>query len=212
MPDPADLGEPDVAVKASAKLSRELVRKVRLQRGIQSYWGGRAALLAAFVKSMNVVLSVFIAVLAFSDLGFLRGICPWLSQENEILLMGGAGLAIFLANALFNVFGLWDRPGMHTKAVELYSELLQDMRKARLESKGGDAVTAYLDQFNDRCMEIQTATVNVRGRAFNRAEAAYIRRELLRMARREIPFAFPWTVRRRATKLVDKWREAQSEL
>jgi len=190
----------------------ELVAKIRLHRGVQEFCAEKASTRTRGLQVLNVTGSSLITLVAFSDFGVLKRLFPLLTDFYVMLGVGTMGFILFLANALSHVFSLVEKEAKHRRTVEMYSEILRDLRKSLAEELSEETRSEVLQQFQDRFMDLQFSAISVVGIDFDRAQANYTRRSLVRMARRDHPFAAPWTIRKHAKAAAAKWQEEQSRL
>jgi len=193
-------------------LRRDLVRKIRQQRGVHDQLADAVRWQIAVLKTSNVIVTAFMSLVVFADFGLILKLAPQLSGFVVSLTVGCAAFLLFVANALADTFNIHERHASHQRTIHQLSELLRDVRKAYLESLPPEQAKPILHQLNERYMHIMAASENVGTRQFELAQAAYLRQQARRLARKEDPFASWFTVRKRAREKVKLWQEVESEL
>lgn len=201
-----------ISMNAIEKLQSDLVRKIRLQRGVHDVFEGRARALLTIQKTINVVITAFITLIVFADFGLIGKVIPQYSGQPASITVGVIAFILFVMNALADVFGLSNRHTDHLRAIQLYSDLLRDIKQLKASNHDSDTEREVLLQLNDRYMQITFSTLNVGGRRFVRGEKIYLRRRALRLAKKEAPFAYWWTIRKRAEELVSACSEKEGQI
>jgi hypothetical protein len=194
------------------KLRTDLVRKIRLQRGVHDVFEGKARALLTAQKTINVVFTAFITLIVFADFGLIGKILPHFSGQPASITVGVISFIIFVMNALADVFGLSSRYTDHLRAIQLYSDLLRDIKQSKVNTYDSVTEREVLMQLNDRYMQITFSSLNVGGRRFVHGETIYLRRRALRLAKKEAPFAYWWTIRKRAQELVSECLDKEGNI
>ena len=193
-------------------LQSDLIRKIRQQRGVQDHLSEALQKQVISLKAANVVISAFITLVVFADFGLIAKIAPSIRSTTVMLTIGTLSLVLFIANALAEAFSIQERLATHFTTIHLLSELLRDIRKAELGPTDADKQKVVLEQFNDRYMQIMAVSPNVGASRFEKAQAAYLRHQARRLARKDKPFASWWTIRRIAEDYVGEWKSKETEL
>jgi hypothetical protein len=147
-------------------------------------------------KTLNIVLPAVIALLAFSDINYVSTYLPWLTEGLVRLTIGIFGFLLFLVDVLAEVFDVSEKHAKHREAINLYSDLLRDLRTVKLDNESPEMRDKILQVFNQRYLQTTITTVNLTHKEFTKAEAHYLRYRAERHARRDDPFAWPWKVRK----------------
>ncbi len=182
-------------------LREELTRKIKLQRGIHDYYEDITRLWLTIQKTINVVVTAFITLIIFADFGLIEKLFPSYSGTKAMLTVGSISFLLFVINALADVFRLSTKHIEHLHAIQLYTSLLQDIRKAKSSGHPDKTELELLHQFNDRYMQISVSVLNVGGRKFERAQRVYLRRRARRKAIQDKPFAKWSTINKNASKI-----------
>jgi hypothetical protein len=123
--------------------------------------------------------------------------------------MGFGSLVLFLLAVFDQIFQITSRHDEHRRAIELYSQLLMDIGNAKLDGVPLKETRIRVEQFNHRYLQIAANTLSFTERKFARAEKAYLKMRALRRARKELVFAWPWKVRRRAKAIAQMLHESE---
>ena len=187
---------------ANDKLRSDIVRKIRLQRGVHDVFEDKTRTILVAQKLINVVMTAFITLIVFADFGLIGILLPQYSGQPVMIIVGVVSFVLFVMNAIADVFGISDQHTGHLRAIQLYADLLRDIKQSYYDSDDMAISTDMLQQFNDRYMQITFSSLNVGGRRFERGLAIYLRRRAIRLAIKENPFENWWERRKRAGKLV----------
>lgn len=199
-------------VTASDKLLSDIVRKIRLQRGVHDVFEDNARRLLTVQKVINVVATAFITLIVFADFGLINKILPEYSGDPAIITVGVMSFILFVMNALADVFGLSSRHTEHLRAIQLYSDLLRDIKQSQTADYDASTGREILLQFDNRYMQLTLSSLNLGGRKFERGETIYLRRCARRLAKKESPFASCWTIKKRANELVADCLEKEGQI
>jgi hypothetical protein len=183
-------------------MKADLECRVALQRSAHSYYEHRSRIVSIAVTAVSIILPATIAFVAFTDVSFIKTYLPWVSQNTLKLSMGFGSLALFLLAVFDQIFQITTRHDEHRRAIELYSQLLMDIGNARLDGVPLKETRIRVEQFNHRYLQIAANTLSFTERKFARAEKSYLKMRALRQARKELVFAWPWTIRKRAKAIA----------
>lgn len=197
---------------ANDKLRSEIVRKIRLQRGVHDVFEDNARRLLTVQKVINVIMTAFITLIVFADFGLIGKILPQYSGDPAIITVGVMSFVLFVMNALADVFSLSSRYTDHLRAIQLYSDLLRDIKQSQTASYDESTEREILLQFDNRYMQITLSSLNLGGRKFEHGETIYLRRCARRLAKKEAPFASCWAIKKRATELVADCLEKEGQI
>ncbi len=192
-------------------LYQDLVKKVRLQRGLHRYYELRTRFTATFVKIIDIVLPAHIVFLVFSDLTSLSSYLKWLTPVTIELLIGASGFILFVTSVLTEVFKGDSRHLDHRKAIERYTELLQEIQLTEAKAKAGRTRAEMFESFNKRYLQITVTSPTFTDKQFERAMVYLLRSKAVKSARKENPFAPFWQVPRIARSKVAEILEDPSD-
>jgi hypothetical protein len=194
------------------KLLFDLIRKIRQQRGIHDIFLDSSRLWMKAIKIFNIVSSSIVTLIVFADFGIINKIFPSLDNFWVMLTVGIISFMIFLCNALVNTFNIDNKEVEHKRAIELYSDLLRDIRKTHLDKLKDKVKEITLNQFNDRYMQITFSVIGIGGKSFIKSQSKYLRRQARRMAIKENPFLRPWQIKKQALKFVKEYQKQEHKL
>ena len=183
-------------------MKADLEYRVALQRSAHSFYEHRSRIVSIAVTAVSIILPATIAFVAFTDIAFIKAYLPWISQSALKLSIGFGSLVLFLLAVFDQIFQITTRHDEHRRAIELYSQLLMDIGNAKLDGVPLKETRIRVEQFNHRYLQIAANTLSFTERKFARAEKAYLKIRALRQARKELVFAWPWKVRRRAKAIA----------
>ena len=193
-------------------LLEDLVRKTKQKRGTHGYLEELYGKRNKAVVILNVFGSSIISLLAFSDIDILSKILMINSFDILKIILGLIGFVMFIVNVLSQIFNLTEMRMLHRKAVELYSDLLRDIRQAHAHSENNQISQELLEAFNNRYLQTTIAAVPVTISKFEKAEAGDLRHEANRRALRINPFAKYWQLRKLAKEQVEEVKKRQCTL
>jgi hypothetical protein len=87
-----------------SSLKSDLVRKIRLQIGVHSFYESRTRKVATIHKTINIILSTMISLLAFSDVSLMSTYIDFLDPDLTRFTIGVFAFLLFLENVLVEVF------------------------------------------------------------------------------------------------------------
>jgi hypothetical protein len=183
--------------------------RVLLQRSAHSYYEHRSRIVSIVVTAVSIILPATIAFIAFTDISFVKAYLPWISQNALKLSIGFGSLVLFLLAVFDQIFQITTRHNEHRRAIELYSQLLMDIRNATLDGVPIKETRIRVEQFNHRYLQIAANTLSFTEGKFARAEKAYLKMRALRQARKELVFAWPWKIRTRAIAIAQMLHEKE---
>ena len=178
----------------------ELIKKIRLQRGLHRCYELQTRYVSTVIRIVNIVLPAHIIFLAFSDIASLSKYISWLTPMNVELTIGVSGFALFVVNILTEVYKGDLKHVEHRKAIERYSELLQEInisdspqghvgKSARMRSE-------TFENFNKRYLQITVTSPTFTDKQFERGMVYLLKSKAIKSARKEQPFARFWQVRK----------------
>jgi len=200
---PEELMTQVVPSRTDENIYQDIVRKIRLQRGIHRYFELRTRFTATLVKVINIVLPAHIVFLVFSDLTSLTGYVAWLTPMRVELLIGGAGFILFVTSVLTEVFKGDQRHTEHRRAIERYTELLQEVELMDFRGKSAKMRGESFQNLHKRYLQTTVTSPTFTDKQFDRAMGYLLRSKAIKMARKEQPFASPWKIRRLAKRKVN---------
>jgi hypothetical protein len=180
-----------------------------LQRSAHSFYEHRSRIVSIFVTAVSIILPAMVAFIAFTDISFVKEYLPWIDQNNLRISMGFGSLVLFLLAVFDQIFQITTRHNEHRRAIELYSQLLMDIRNANLSGVPTKEGNIRVEQFNHRYLQIAANTLSFSEGSFARAEKAYLKNRALGQARKEHVFAWPWKIRRRAKAIAQMLYEKE---
>lgn len=179
------------------QLREDLLRKAKLQRGVHSYFEEQTQAFAIAWRIGALVVPAIMAFVAIADSTILAMVGIEMDAERARAILGVLGVIWFVVSVLADTFGIQERHREHRRAVERYTELLRDLKKAPISDEEDASLLA---QYEKRYLEIAESSRKVMDSCFDKGEAGYRRRQARRAARREHPFAMPWTLEKLARK------------
>ena len=180
-----------------------LERKSILQRSIHSYFEHRSRIISVIVTSVGIILPAMLTFIVFSDISFLKQYIPSINPNNLKLVIGLSSFLLFLLAVFDQIFQITTRHNEHRRAIELYTQLLRDMTIAELGNVSGDESNFKLELFNQRYLQVSSNTIHFTEDKFARAEKAHLKYRAIRKARKELVFAWPWQVNKRAKVIAE---------
>lgn len=163
------------------------------------------------IRIVNIVLPAHIIFLALSDIASLGKYVAWLTPMNVELTIGISGFALFVVNILTEVFKGDLRHLEHRKAIERYTELLQEIIMSESPSAEGTSVkpaksarmrSETFENFNKRYLQITVTSLTFTDKQFERGMVYLLRSKATKSARKEQPFAPFWQIRKFAKEKV----------
>jgi hypothetical protein len=197
--------------QSSKRLLEDLIRKIRLHRGVHDVHLDKNRALLNFLKVFNIVSSSIITLVIFADFGLIKVIFPNLNNFWVMLVVGFISFFLFLLNSIINSFNIDHCEFEHGRAIELLSDLLRDIRKIDFESIEDKSKELLINQFNDRYMQITFSTINIGGRKFEKANAIYLKRQARKLAIKENPFQNSIQIRQLAIQKVKEYQKIEKE-
>jgi hypothetical protein len=192
-------------------MKADLERKAVMRRSAHSYYEHRSHIVSVVVTAFSIILPAIIAFIAFTDISFVKAYLPWIDINDLRMAMGFGSLALFLLAVFDQIFQITTRHNEHRRAIELYSQLLMDIRSANIGSVSAKESNIRMEQFNQRYLQIASNTLSFTEGRFARAEKAYLKKRALRQARKELVFAWPWKIRRRAKAIAQNLYEKEEQ-
>jgi hypothetical protein len=183
-------------------MKANLEHRVLLQRSAHSYYEHRSRIVSIVVTAVSIILPATVAFIAFTDVSFVKTYLPWVNENIMKISIGLGSLVLFLLAVFDQIFQITTRHNEHRRAIELYSQLLMDIRNAKLDGVPAKELNIRLEQFNHRYLQIASNSLSFTEGKFARAEKAYLKQRALRQARKELVFAWPWKIRRRAKAIA----------
>ena len=181
---------------------RDLVRRIRVQRGLHRYYELRTRFSATLIRVINIVLPAHIVFFVFSDITTFSRYVPWLTPFVVEIFIGVAGFILFITSILTEVFKGDRRHLDHRRAIERCAELLQEIKLCDLQAMSGKMRGEAFENFHKRYLQITVTSPTFTDKQFERASAYLLRQKALKLARRENPFAHPWRIRKIALSKV----------
>ena len=180
----------------------DLERKASVRRSAHAYYEHRSRIVSVFVTAISIILPAIIVFIAFTDISFVKVYVSWVDINDLRVAMGIGSLVLFLLAVFDQIFQITNRHNEHRRAIELYSQLLMDIRTVHLDGVPTKERNIRLDQFYQRYLQIASNTLSFTENGFSKAEKAYHKKRALRQARKELSFAWPWKIRRRAKAIA----------
>ena len=193
-------------------LQSDLVRRIRLQRGVHDILEDRTQSLLSFQKVVNVGTSAFITLVVFADFGLVEKLAPSISGLPAMLAVAVIALLVFIMNALYDVYSVAEKNATHLQAIQQYTDLLSDLKKAKYSNSSEQIDDATLMQCLSRYLQISASATNAGGNKFDKAQEKYLKRRALRRAREEIPFGSKAEIVKRAKSLTEQCKKAEGEI
>lgn len=193
-------------------LQNDLVRRIRLQRGVHDILEDKTKRLLSLQKVINVFASSFITLVVFADFGLMAKIAPSVSGFPVMLSVAVTAFIIFVLNALYDVFSIADKNSTHLRAIQQYTDLLSDMKKAKYSSIAEEIAEETLLQLHSRYLQISASSTNAGGNMFDKAQEKYLQRRAIRKAREENPFASTREIKQRAQALTEICKEEEGKI
>lgn len=193
-------------------LQQDLVRKIRLQRGVHDILEDQTQTLLSLQKTVNVCTSAFITLVVFADFGLVVKLAPPLSGLPVMLSVAVMAFLVFLMNALFDVFSIAEKNATHLQAIQQYTDLLSDLKKAKYSSQTGGIDEKTLMQCLSRYLQISASATNAGGNKFDKAQEKYLKRRALRKAREGNPFASSKEIKKTAAQLTEECKKEEGEI
>jgi len=198
-------------------MKADLERNTVLQSSAHSYYEHRSRIVSIVVTAVSIILPAIIAFIAFTDISFVKTYLPWVELTDLRMTMGFGSLVLFLLAVFDQIFQITTRHNEHRRAIELYSQLLMDIRIANMDGVPQKESNIRVEQFNQRYLQIASNTLSFTEGQFARAEKAFLRKRALHQARKELVFASPWKIRSKAKEIAkllyekEESREADSK-
>jgi hypothetical protein len=189
----------------------DLVRKIRLQRGVHDILEERSGLLLNAQRSVNLIGSAFITLIVFADFGLINTLAPTFSGSPTLLAVGSLSFFIFIMNTIADLFSLSATNNSHLQAIQQYTYLLSDIKKNKHGSPTRSIDTRDINQFYDRYLQISNNTNNASGKKFDKAQQKYLKRRAIRIATKKIPFAKNEDILNLAKQQINKSSELEGE-
>lgn len=178
---------------------KDLIRKIKLQRGVHDVFEDKTRRLLTFQKLINVVFTAFITLIVFADFGLIEKLSPKYSGQPAMLTVGVISFIIFTINSIADVLHLSNRNADHLRAIQQYTDLLRSIKKSHFSGHDTATEREILIQLNDRYMQLSSSVFNVGGKNFAKGQAIYLRRRAKRLTRKMYPFACWWTINKKAS-------------
>ncbi|WP_455381459.1 hypothetical protein [Salinispira pacifica] len=189
----------------------DLVKKIRLQRGLHRYYELRTRYVATVIRVINIVLPAHIVFLVFSDITSLSSVIRWLTPAVIKFTIGGAGFVLFITSLVTEVFKGDRRHLDHRRAIERYSELLQEIELSDFGGRSAKMRGELFESYHKRYLQITVTSPTFTDKQFEVAMTYLIRSKALKLARKENPFASPWQARRIAKRKVPEVLSDESD-
>ncbi len=191
-----------VHVRSEESIYVDLVKKIRLQRGLHRYYELRTRYVATTIRIINIVLPAHIVFLVFSDLTSLTHLVRWLTPAVVEITIGGAGFVLFITSLVTEVFKGDKRHLDHRRAIERYNELLQEIELSDFSGRSAKMRSELFESYHKRYLQITVTSPTFTDKQFETAMTYLIRSKALKLARKENPFASPWHARKIARTKV----------
>lgn len=191
---------------------KDLVRKIRIQRGVHDFLEDKTKFLLNTQKLINVTLSALITLVIFSDFGLLTEIFPSFSGKPAMLLTGCMSLIIFIVNLTADVFSLSENNAKHLQTIQQLTDLLSDIKKSKYSNEDQSIKNDRLQEFYERYLQISNSAINPGGKAFDRAQARYLQRRAIKIAIQQNPFSKRKDLLANATSLASQCSESEGEI
>lgn len=193
-------------------LQHDLVRRIRLQRGVHDILEDKTKRMLSFQKVINVFTSAFITLVVFADFGLLTKLAPSVSGFPVMLGVATAAFLIFILNTLYDVFSIAEKNATHLRAIQQYTDLLSELKKSKYSSDTNQIEENTLLQFHSRYLQISASSNNAGGHKFDTAQQRYLVKRALRKAREDNPFATTKEIKSRAKALIEACKEEEGEI
>lgn len=180
---------------AIQELEDDLIRKIKLQRGVHSYFEQRSKMQSIFIKSILIVLPAMLTFIAFSDFDFLKIYLPTITENSIRLIIGSLSFILFITGILSEVFNISVVYERHREAIEQYSELLRNMKEQK-----SNLTEEQITNFNQRYFSISTNSIHISSKKFIRGEKFHLKNQVLRAVMKKNPFKCKWQIRKQALK------------
>ena len=197
-------------VNITSELLQDVIRKIRIQRGLHAVFEQRTKSLSVFLKVINISLSSLVATLAFSDTQILRILLPFIDSSLVLLYIGGIGFLLFIGNILIEVFSIHQHHQEHRMAIELFTSLLREIKEKLQDSDVNQSSLAEI--YNQRYLQVVTNTRKFTNRQYSKSHPKYVRSNCRRLVLKKNPFIRPWKIREAAIANVDAWHEKESQI
>ena len=193
----------------------ELIKKIRLQRGLHRCYELQTRYISTVIRIVNIALPAHIIFLAFSDLASLNRYISWLTPVNVELTIGVSGFALFVVNVLTEVYKGDLKHVEHRKAIERYTELLQEITISGAP-QGGSGKSAKMrsetfENFNKRYLQITVTSPTFTDKQFEKGMVYLLKSKATKSARKENPFAPFWQIRKIAKDKVSDILDDESD-
>ncbi|QFS88099.1 MULTISPECIES: hypothetical protein [unclassified Marinobacter] len=193
-------------------LESDLIRRIRLQRGVHDILEDKTQNWLSFQKIVNVCSGAFITLVVFADFGLISKLAPSASGLPVMLSVAVTALLVFIMNALYDVYSVSEKNATHLQAIQQYTDLLSDLKKAKYSNPQKRIDEATLMHCLSRYLQISASATNAGGNSFDKAQEKYLKRRALRKAREEIPFGSKKEVEQRAKSLTGQCKESEGEI
>ncbi|HUX11685.1 MAG TPA: hypothetical protein VMW87_01580 [Spirochaetia bacterium] len=199
---PKEAVAPTVPSRSDETIYLDLVNKIRLQRGLHRYYELRTRYVATAIRVVSIVLPAHIVFLVFSDLTSLTSHVKWLTRGVIEITIGAAGFILFVTSLVTEVFKGDRRHLDHRRAIERYSELLQEIELLDFSGRSAKMRAELFDSFHKRYLQITVTSPTFTDKQFESAMTYLVRSKALKLARKENPFASNRQVRKIARSKV----------
>lgn len=137
-----------------------LIRKIKLQRGIQDISLEKYTRVSTLQKVISTTSSSFITLIVFADFGIIHEVAPELSGTPVMITIGIISFLIFLSSLFSDIFGVQDKTIKCTQTIERYTLLLNEIIQ---DSELDDS---KLRAYSKRYLEISNSSQKFTNREF----------------------------------------------
>ena len=195
-----------------ARFQEDLVRKIRLQRGVHDVLEDSTSLLLKWQKIVNVVITSFITLIVFADFGLINDIAPAYSGKPASITVGLIAFSLFVINSLADVFQLSSRNSEHQQSIQFYTDLLADLKKNQAAEHEMNTKREILQQQHEHYLQITNFSKKIGGNKFERAQSKYLKRKAIRLAKKKEPFLGYFKSRKEAKLLADNVFKSEGKI
>jgi len=129
----------------------ELVKKLRQQKGVHSYYEMKSKPIAIIIRICLLVIPAFITFLSISDIENLKILFPSIELKYLMLLISIISLILFVISVLTEIFGIDEKYKEHRNAINQLIKLRKNLQNEIDEhpDKENDIVRKYNDIYSE---------------------------------------------------------------
>jgi hypothetical protein len=152
----------------------DLINKIRLQKGLHSYYEMKKKPLAISVKVVLIVIPALTAFLSIADIDILKIFFPSINEKHVLVSISLVSLFLFIISVLTDIFGIDEKYKEHRIAINQLIKLRKSYQN-EIEDRP-DNSNEITRKYNDIYSEIVNTFPEFTDRQYKKGKEYYIKR------------------------------------